>query len=96
MSSLNIPNGTIVELPVGRGVIRWSGSLGDKPGKFFGVELYEPNGKNEGAFEGHHYFRCKPNYGLFVRSSNIKAQLGMEPPPPPTVVRDKMTVRHCV
>ncbi|KAF9022611.1 dynactin [Hymenopellis radicata] len=85
MSSLNIPNGTIVELPVGRGVIRWSGSLGDKPGKFFGVELYEANGKNEGAFEGHYYFRCKPNHGMFVRSSHIKAQLGMEPPPPPTV-----------
>lgn len=87
ISTVNHPVGTIVELPVGRGVIRWSGNLSNKPGKFFGVELYEANGKNDGSFEGHPYFRCPPNCGLFVRNSNIKAVVGIETPPEPVKVR---------
>ncbi|KIY73325.1 dynactin [Cylindrobasidium torrendii FP15055 ss-10] len=83
ISTVNHPVGTIVELQVGRGVVRWSGTISNKPGKFFGIELYEANGKNDGSFEGHSYFRCPPNHGLFVRNSGIKAVVGIETPPEP-------------
>ncbi|KAK0481445.1 dynein associated protein-domain-containing protein [Armillaria novae-zelandiae] len=81
MSAVNLPVGTIVDVPVGRGVIRWNGSLNGKPGKFFGIELYEPNGKNDGTFEGQAYFKCRMNYGLFVRPVQIKGTHGMEQQP---------------
>ncbi|KAK0466245.1 dynactin [Desarmillaria tabescens] len=81
MSAVNLPIGTIVDVPVGRGVIRWNGSLSGKPGKFFGIELYEPNGKNDGTFEGQAYFKCRMNYGLFVRPVQIKGTHGMEQQP---------------
>jgi hypothetical protein len=42
------------------------------PGKWVGVELYEPNGKNDGTVQGVKYFTCKPNYGMFVRPSQAK------------------------
>ncbi|THU86256.1 dynactin [Dendrothele bispora CBS 962.96] len=73
------PLGTIVEIgSVGRGVIRFSGPTAFKPGKWIGVELYEPNGKNDGSVEGKQYFTCKMKYGVFVRASQIKGTFGHE------------------
>jgi hypothetical protein len=47
-------------------------------GKWIGIELYEPNGKNDGSVAGVSYFTCKPNYGIFVRTSQIKDTFGSE------------------
>lgn len=89
MNTLDPPLGTIVEVSVGRGVIRFSGATSFKPGKWVGIELYEPNGKNDGTVGGVTYFSCKMNYGVFVRASQIKATFGSERDvaPGPSTVR---------
>ncbi|CDO76476.1 hypothetical protein BN946_scf184615.g2 [Trametes cinnabarina] len=82
--------GALVEVPAGRGIVRFSGATSFAPGKWIGIELYEPNGKNDGSVQGVKYFTCKPNYGVFVRPSQVKV-LNAEPEPapvhPPTVAR---------
>lgn len=70
--------GTIVGIPQGRGVVRFSGSASFSTGKWVGIELYEPNGKNDGTVNGVPYFNCKPGHGVFVRQSQIKATYGSE------------------
>ena len=37
-----------------------------------GVELDQPQGKNDGSVDGTRYFTCKPNHGLFTASSKVK------------------------
>lgn len=64
--------GAIVEIPVGRGVVRFSGTTSFAAGKWVGIELYDGNGKNNGNINGIAYFTCKPNYGVFVRPSQVK------------------------
>jgi dynactin 1 len=79
MDSASAPSlGTIVEVPQGRGVIRFSGATSFSTGKWIGIELYQPNGKNDGSVNGITYFSCKPNFGVFVRPSLIKATFGSE------------------
>ncbi|XP_052755395.1 dynactin subunit 1 isoform X4 [Galleria mellonella] len=41
-------------------------------GKWIGVILDEPKGKNNGTIRGHAYFRCEENYGVFVRQTQIQ------------------------
>ncbi len=41
------------------------------PGKWVGVELDEPKGKNNGALQGKTYFMARDNYGIFVRQNQI-------------------------
>lgn len=64
--------GDHVECPPGKGICRFIGATKFSPGKWVGVELSEPNGKNNGTVQGIEYFQCKPNYGVFVRISQIK------------------------
>lgn len=54
------------------GTIRFVGPTEFATGKWVGVELDEPSGKNNGSVKGKHYFDCKPNHGVFVRASQIK------------------------
>lgn len=70
--------GSIVEVPQGRGVVRFSGPTSFSTGKWVGIELYQPNGKNDGSVNGITYFTCKPNCGVFVRPTLIKATFGSE------------------
>lgn len=79
--------GSIVEIPAGRGVVRFVGSTKFSPGNWIGVELYEQKGKNDGTVNGEAYFPCKPGHGMFVRPSQVKATIGMEEPPPTPVSR---------
>ncbi|KAH8834970.1 dynactin [Flagelloscypha sp. PMI_526] len=72
------PLGSIVEVPVGRGVVRFSGSTQFSAGKWIGIELNEPNGKNDGTVQGIPYFTCRAKYGVFVRPSQIKEVIGHE------------------
>ncbi len=71
------PLGSIVTIPQGRGVVRFSGATEFALGRWIGVELDEPNGKNDGSVGGVFYFACKLHHGVFVRQSQIKNILGM-------------------
>ena len=64
--------GARVEVPPGRGVVRFCGTTSFSPGKWIGIELNEPNGKNDGTVQGVKYFTCRPGYGVFVRPSQVK------------------------
>ncbi|KAJ7877450.1 dynactin [Mycena leptocephala] len=78
MSTTEVRLGTIVEVSVGRGV-------------WIGIELYEPNGKNDGSVGGVSYFTCPQGYGIFVRASQIKGTFGSENDrPPPTASRPSL------
>lgn len=66
------PLGSVVEVPTGRGTVRFCGATAFAPGKWVGLELAQPNGKNDGTVQGVKYFTCKPNYGVFVRPSQVK------------------------
>ncbi|KAJ7068484.1 dynein associated protein-domain-containing protein [Mycena amicta] len=77
--STEVRLGSIAEVTAGRGVVRFIGTTSFMAGKWIGIELYEPNGKNDGTVGGVIYFNCKPLYGIFVRASQIKAVHGVEP-----------------
>jgi dynactin 1 len=64
--------GSIVEVPAGRGLVRFYGATSFSAGKWVGVELSEPTGKNDGTVQSVKYFTCKPNHGMFVRPSQVK------------------------
>ncbi|TFK65445.1 hypothetical protein BDN72DRAFT_824554 [Pluteus cervinus] len=78
--------GTIVDVQqFGRGVVRFAGPTSFSAGKWVGVELDEPKGKNDGSVQGTQYFTSRVGHGVFVRPSQIKATFGSEldrPPPP--------------
>lgn len=54
------------------GTIRFVGTTSFQTGKWVGVELDEPLGKNSGVVQGKRYFDCKNNHGVFVRPTNVK------------------------
>ncbi|KAJ1730456.1 hypothetical protein LPJ61_003000 [Coemansia biformis] len=64
--------GQAVEVQGSRGIVRFSGTTSFAPGRWYGVELEEPLGKNDGSVLGQRYFECAPGHGVFVRSSQIK------------------------
>ena len=41
-------------------------------GDWIGVELDEPEGKNNGTVKGKSYFTCAPKHGLIVRPYDVK------------------------
>ncbi|KAH7886311.1 dynein associated protein-domain-containing protein [Phlebopus sp. FC_14] len=82
MSSVDPPIGAFVEIPTGRGVVRFCGTTSFAPGKWVGIELYEPKGKNDGSIHGIAYFSCKPAHGVFIRPSQVKL-IAAEPEQPP-------------
>ena len=41
-------------------------------GKWIGVILDEPKGKNNGTVQGKRYFSCPDNCGIFVRQSQVR------------------------
>ncbi|KAJ2147535.1 hypothetical protein IW136_000003 [Coemansia sp. RSA 678] len=64
--------GHAVEVQGSRGIVRFSGTTEFASGKWFGVELEEAQGKNDGSVQGKRYFECPPGHGVFVRSSQVK------------------------
>lgn len=67
MASLSI--GDRVNVKEEPGTIRFFGTTSFAPGKWVGVELDNPHGKNNGVVQGTRYFDCRKegNYGVFVR-----------------------------
>ncbi|XP_006453898.1 hypothetical protein AGABI2DRAFT_181913 [Agaricus bisporus var. bisporus H97] len=71
---MDAPLGSVVTIPQGKGVVRFTGPTQFQVGKWIGIELYEQNGKNDGSVNGVVYFTCKMNHGVFVRQSQLKAR----------------------
>ncbi|CAG9789716.1 unnamed protein product [Diatraea saccharalis] len=55
-----------------KGSVAYVGYPNFATGKWIGVILDVPKGKNNGSIRGHTYFRCEENYGVFVRESQIQ------------------------
>lgn len=72
MSVVEPAVGAKVSVPPGVGVVRFIGSTSFAAGKWVGIELEEPKGKNDGSVAGVQYFSCRMNYGVFVRPSQVK------------------------
>ena len=55
-----------------RGVVKFIGCIPDKKHQVcVGLELHDADGKHDGKFNGHRYFKCPPNRGLFVLFEKI-------------------------
>uniref|UniRef100_A0A3B4CCD5 Dynactin subunit 1 n=1 Tax=Pygocentrus nattereri TaxID=42514 RepID=A0A3B4CCD5_PYGNA len=66
--------GSVVEV-IGkghRGTVAYIGTTLFASGKWVGVILEEPKGKNDGTVQGKRYFTCIENHGIFVRQSQIQ------------------------
>ena len=53
------------------GTISFIGNTQFAEGKWIGVTLDEPKGKNNGSVQGTEYFKCKDNHGIFVRQTQV-------------------------
>jgi hypothetical protein len=53
-------------------LVRFIGTTLFAEGIWVGIEfLSRALGKNDGSVNGHTYFQCKPNHGLFIRPNRI-------------------------
>lgn len=57
------------------GTVRFIGTTLFASGYWVGLELPTAEGKNNGTVQGHPYFSCDENFGLFVRPSMIRTIL---------------------
>jgi hypothetical protein len=55
------------------GVVRFTGTTLFAPGEWVGLELAE-GGRHDGEVDGHRYFACPPDKGLFVRPSAVQLE----------------------
>lgn len=56
------------------GAIRYFGGVVFAAGDWVGIELTDPQGKNDGCVQGIQYFACQPNCGLFVRAGILQPE----------------------
>jgi len=55
----------------GKGTIAFFGETEFADGLWVGIELDEAIGKNNGTVQGHTYFVCADNHGLFMRPIQV-------------------------
>ncbi|KAJ2451611.1 hypothetical protein EV183_003492 [Coemansia sp. RSA 2336] len=84
--------GQAVEVQGSRGVVRFSGPTEFASGRWFGIELDQPQGKNDGSVNGKRYFECAPMHGVFVRSSQVKVLGGADSEEPGGASRSRATI----
>jgi len=80
MATANLQVGARCEINGSWGVIRFIGVTSFSSGRWVGVEVDEPNGKNDGSVKGKKYFECKEKHGVFVRPSQLKTIVGPNSP----------------
>jgi CAP-Gly domain len=56
------------------GEIKFIGQTKFADGEWIGVELDQPEGKNDGSVIGVKYFECRPEHGLFVKPAQVKLE----------------------
>ena len=49
------------------GTVKFVGDTLFSDGIWIGAELSDMIGRNDGSVQGHRYFTCKPNHGVFIR-----------------------------
>mmetsp|Transcript_40941 Transcript_40941/g.67290 ORF Transcript_40941/g.67290 Transcript_40941/m.67290 type:complete len:253 (-) Transcript_40941:110-868(-) len=57
------------------GVVRYVGSMKGRTGVWYGVELHEAFGDNNGSVEKKKYFKCAKNKGVFVQRAELMDQV---------------------
>ncbi|CAL1693902.1 unnamed protein product [Somion occarium] len=92
MPPSEITLGAVVDIPAGRGIVRFYGQTSFSPGKWVGIELFEAEGKNDGTVRDIKYFSCKPNHGIFVKPSQVRV-VSNEPEPAPTLAPPPILAR---
>lgn len=74
------------------GTVAFTGHPSFATGKWIGVILDEPKGKNNGTVKGQSYFKCPENHGMFVRPIQLKlldeAGNVIDPTSPPSAIND--------
>jgi len=65
-----------------QGTLRYIGKLhfNNNDNIWVGIELDTETGKNNGTIDSHLYFRCKDNFGIFVKPDQVR-KLNVKPPP---------------
>ncbi|RUS77609.1 hypothetical protein EGW08_014630 [Elysia chlorotica] len=53
------------------GILRYLGTTHLAPGIFCGIELLEADGNHDGEVDGHRYFYCPPNCGIFAPKEKV-------------------------
>lgn len=53
------------------------GNIDGKQGFFVGVKLNHKIGKNDGSFQGKHYFKCASGFGIFVPPEHVRLHGGI-------------------
>lgn len=53
------------------GVVQFIGTVHFASGIWIGVELDNPEGKNDGSVNGTRYFKCRSRHGIFVRHDKL-------------------------
>eukprot|EP00930_Biecheleria_cincta_P028740 TRINITY_DN20040_c0_g1_i1.p1 TRINITY_DN20040_c0_g1~~TRINITY_DN20040_c0_g1_i1.p1 ORF type:complete len:1338 (+),score=333.29 TRINITY_DN20040_c0_g1_i1:210-4223(+) len=53
------------------GTVRFAGKTEFAAGVWVGIELDEAVGRNDGTVKDVSYFKCQPNYGIFVRPTQV-------------------------
>ncbi|XP_065646812.1 centrosome-associated protein 350 isoform X7 [Hydra vulgaris] len=55
-----------------KGTVMYIGKISSSDLIVAGVLLDEPNGTSNGTFNGHKYFDCRQDYGLFIKIENLE------------------------
>lgn len=57
----------------GKGTVAFVGTTEFAEKEWVGVILDEPKGKNNGTVQGVAYFNCEPNFGIFIRPTQVRS-----------------------